>query len=104
MDDDERILYDRCTTIIADVQRITGNWRRSQQLINLLSDLVPVLEGGAAEYWRNSPVSYVLADDVITKLHCPAVNDETHAAIVKMTAEWTKEASKLEEWEDRHRG
>jgi hypothetical protein len=62
---------------------------------------VPAATGGEAEYWFKSPDSYRLADAVILKLKCPAVTDEAHAAIVKMTAEWTQEASKLEEWQGR---
>jgi hypothetical protein len=100
--DEKEALYDRCVDLIADLQRGTENWYRTAQLIELLSDIVPPATGGEAEYWFNSPDSHRLADAVIAKLDCPAVTDETHAEIVKMTAEWTQEASKLEEWQARH--
>jgi hypothetical protein len=101
--DEREALYDRCVDLITDFQRETENWHRTGQLLELLSDVVPAATGGEAEeYWFKSPDSHRLADAVITKLQCPAVTEEIHAAIVKMTAEWTQEASKLEEWQGRH--
>lgn len=40
-DDEIRDLYDRCVNFIADIQIETGDWSRTEQLIALLSGLVP---------------------------------------------------------------
>lgn len=104
MDNKER-LYVRAVNLIADIQKRTTNWSRTAELIEILSDLVPARNGGAAEYWAGSPDSRLLADAVIHKLKCPPVSDPVQASIVEMTAEWTQENSKLEEWrsKEKHR-